>query len=79
MLLYHFPYPVGAVKSLKEVIVSLVLRLFPLKVSLCKVRQPSNLGVGGIGNVAKGIIDLEHEIGLVLGGEFPAGNIYGVL
>jgi hypothetical protein len=79
MLLYHFPNPAGAVESLKEVIVSLVLQLLPVKVSLREVRQPSDLGVGGIGNVAKEIIDLEHEIRLVLGGELPGGDLYGFL
>jgi len=79
MLLYHFPNPAGAVESLKEVIVSLVLQLLPVKVPLREVRQPSDLGVGGIRNVAKEIIDFEHEIRLALGGEFPGGNLYGFL
>jgi len=77
MLLHHFPNAAGAVKSLKEVIVSLVLQLLPVKVSLCEARQPSDLGVGGIGNVAKEIIDLEHEIRLVLGGVLSTGDLHG--
>jgi len=79
MLFYHLPYPARAVESLKEVVVSLVFQLLPVKVSLREVRQPSDLGVGGIGNVAKEIIDLEHEIRLVLGGEFPDGDLYSFL
>jgi len=79
MLLYHFPNPAGAVESLKEVIVSLVLQLRPVKVPLGEVRQPSDQGVGGIRNVAKEIIDFEHEIGLALGGRFLGGNLYGFL
>ena len=79
MLLHHFPNPAGAVESLKEVIVSLVLQLLPVKVSLRKVRQPSDLDVGGIRNVAEQIIDLEHDICLVLGGEFLGGDLYGFI
>jgi len=79
MLLYHFPNPAGAFESLKEVIVSLVLQLLPVKVPLREVRQPSDLGFGGICNVAKEIIDFEHEIHLALRGEFPGGNLYGFL
>jgi hypothetical protein len=79
MLVYHFPNPAGVVESLKEVIVSLVLQLLPVKVSLHEVRQPSNLGFGGIRNVAKDIIDFKHEIRLALGGEFPGCNLDGFL
>jgi len=79
MLLYHFPNPAGAVESLKEVIVTRVLQLLPVKVPLCEVRQPSDLGVGAISNVAKKIIDYEHHIWLALGGKFPGGNLYGFL
>jgi hypothetical protein len=79
MLLYHFPNPAGAVKSLKEVIVSLVLQLLSVKVPPHEVRQPSDLPIGAIGNVAKELIDFEHEICLALGGEFPGGNLYGIL
>jgi len=79
MLLYHLPYPARAVESLQEVIVSLVFQLLQVKVSLHKVRQPSNLGVGSIGNVATGITDLEDEICFALGSEFPRGNLYGVM
>jgi len=55
MLLYRFPNPAGAVESLKEVIVSLVPQLLPVKVSLREVQQPSDLGVGAMSNVAKEI------------------------
>ena len=79
MLLYHFANPAGAVESLKEVIVLPVLQLLPVKVPLHEVRQPSDLGVGGIRKVATEIIDFEHEIRLALGGEFPGGNLYGFL
>jgi len=79
MLLYHFANPAGAVQSLKEVIESLVLQLLPVKVPLWEVRQQSNLGVGGIRNVPKEIIDIEHGIRLALEGEFPGGNLYGFL
>ena len=66
MLFYHLPYPARAVKSLKEVIVSLVFQLLPGKVSLHEDRQLRDLGVAGIGDVATEIIDLEHEIRLTL-------------
>jgi len=79
MLLNHFPDPAGAVKSFKEVIVSHVLQLLPVEVSLRKVPQPSNLGLGGISNVAKEITDLEHEICFVLGGELGSGDPHGFL
>jgi hypothetical protein len=77
MLCYHLPYPARAVESVKEVIVSLVVQLLPVKVSLCEVLQPSDLGVAGIDNVTKEIIDLEHVIGLGLGGEFRGSDLYG--
>ena len=70
--------PCGAVESLKEVIVSLVVQLLPVKVSLRDVRQPSNLGIGSIGNVATEIIVLEDEIHSVLGGKFSNGNHHNV-
>jgi len=79
MLLSHFPYPARAVGSLKEVIVSLELDLLPVKVSLRRVEQRSYLGVGGIGNVTKENIDLEHEIRLVLGGELSSSDLHGFL
>jgi len=79
MLLYHFPNSAGAVESLKEVIVSLVLQLLPVKVSLREVRQASDLGVGDIGNVTTDIIDLEHQIRMVLCGEFQGDDHYGCL
>jgi len=75
MLFYHFPNPSGAVKSLKEVIVSLALQHLPVKDSLLEVRQPIDLGVGGIVNVAKGIIELKSKIRFVLGGQFPCGDL----
>jgi len=79
MLLYHFPNPAGAVESLKEVIVSLVLQLLPVEGSLPEVRQPRDLGVGRIGHVAREIIDLEHEIRMVLTGELLSGDPHGFL
>jgi len=79
MLFHHLPYPARAVESLKEVIVSLGFQLLPVKVSLPEVRQPRDLGVGSIGNVAKEIVDFEHEIRLVVGGEFMGGDLYGYL
>jgi len=79
MLLYCFPNPAGAVEILKEVIVSLVLQLLPVKVSLREVRQPSDLGLGAIGNVAKEIIYLKQEIGWVLARELSSGNHHGFL
>jgi len=79
MFLYHLPHSAGAVKSLKEVIVSLVLQHLPVKVSLHEFRQPSNMCIGGITNVAKGSIDLEHEIRLVLEGELLSYDLRGFL
>ena len=79
MMFYHLRYPDRAVESLKEVIVSLVLQLLPVKVSLCKVWQRSNLSVGGIGNIAKVFIDFEDKIGLALGGLVPPSDLYGFL
>ena len=79
MWLDHFSNPAGAVESVKEVILSLVLQLLPVKVSLCKVRQPSDLGIGRIGNVTEEIKDLEDEIYFVLGGELLSGNLHRVL
>jgi len=79
MLVYHVPNPAGAVERLKEVIVSLVLQLLAVEVSFHKVRQPSELGVDGIGNVAQEIIDLDHEIRLVLGGERLSCDLHGFL
>jgi hypothetical protein len=76
LLFYHLPYPAGAVNSLKEVILLLVLQLLPVKVSLCEVRHQSDLGVGSIGNVSKEIIDLAHEIRLVLGGVVPSSDLH---
>jgi len=79
MLLYHVPNTAGAVESLKEVIVSLVLQLLPVEVALRKLRQPSDPGVGGIGNVAEEIIDLDHEIRLVFGEDLLSGDLHGFL
>ena len=80
VMLHHcFPNPAGAVESLKEVIVALVLQLCIVKVSLHKVQQPSDLGVGGIGNVAREILDLEYEFRLVLMGKFQGGGLDGIL
>jgi len=79
MLLYYFPNPAGAVESLKEVIVSLVLQLLPVNVSLREVRQPSYLGIACIGNVANEIIGLEHEIWLVLGRELSSVDLHSFL
>jgi len=66
MLLYHLPYPAGAVKSLKAVAVSLVFELLPVKIPLRKVRQPCDLGIGSIANVTDEILHFEHEIHLAL-------------
>jgi len=79
MLFHHLPHPGRAVKSLKEVIVSLVLQLLLVKVPLRKVRQPSDQGIGGIGIVTTEIIDLEHEICLVLGGDLSSDDLHGFL
>jgi len=79
ILLSHFPNPAEAVRSLKEVIVLLVLQLLQVNVHLCEVRQPCDLGVGGIHNVDKDIIDLQLEIRLAFGGQFPGSNLYGCL
>jgi hypothetical protein len=68
VLLYYFPNPTGAFERLEEVIVLLVLQLLPVKDSLREVRRPSDLGVDGIGNVAKEIIHLEHPMMLLFGG-----------
>jgi hypothetical protein len=76
MLHYHVRNPAGAVESLKEVIVTLVLQLHPVKVPLREIQQPSDVGVDGIRNDAKEINDLGHEIWLALWGEFPSGNLY---
>jgi len=67
------------VGSIKEVVVSLVFELLPVKVSLQEVRQPSYLGIGGIANAPKEIIDPEHEIHLALVGEVPGSNLHGLL
>jgi hypothetical protein len=79
MLLYHFPNPAGAVESLQEVIVSLLLQRLPVKVALREVRHLSDLGIDGIGNVAREIIDLKDEIRLVLRGELLGGDLSGFL
>jgi hypothetical protein len=50
-----------------------------VKVSLCEDRQPSDLGVGSIGNDAKDIIDLEHEIHFNLEGELSGDDLHGCL
>jgi len=79
MVFYHLPYPARAVKSLKEVIVSLVLQHLPVKVSLHEVWKRSNLVVGSIGHVSKAIMDLKHNIHLAMEGKFPSSNVYGIL
>jgi len=79
MLYYHLPFLARAVESLKEVVESLVFQLLALKVSLREVRQPSDLGVGSIGDVAKDIIDLMHEIRLVSVGHFSRGDLHSFL
>jgi len=75
MLFYHLPSPARSVESLKKVIVSLVYELLSVNISLCNDWLSSDLGVGGIGNVVQEIIDLEYEIGLPLGAEFPGGDL----
>jgi len=66
---YHLPNPGGAVENVNEVVVSHIFQLVPVKVSLCKVRQPSDLAVGSVGNVTKEMLDYKHKISLGLGGE----------
>jgi hypothetical protein len=79
MLRYYIPNPTGAIKSLKEGIVLLVLQHLPVNISLRKVQQPSDLGAGGISNVAKVIIDVTHGIHLVFGAKVMGGYLYGFL
>jgi len=79
MLLYHFPNPTRVVESLKEVIVSVDLQLLQVKVVLRKVRQPSYLCDGGIGNVTREIIALEYGIRMDVGGELLGGDLHSFL
>lgn len=62
-----------------KVIASHVLQLLPLMVPFCKVRQPSDPGVGRSGNVANVMIDLKDEIHLVFTGELSSGDLHGFL
>ena len=78
-LLHHLPYSAGPVEGLKEVAVSLESQLLEVKIPLGEVRQPSDLGVGSICNLAKEIIDFEHDIRLPLGGKLPSTNLHGFL
>jgi hypothetical protein len=79
MLFYHVAYHARAVESLKKVLVSLVLRLVPVKVSFHKDVQRKNLGIGSMGIVAKQHLDPEHNIDLAWWGAFPAGDHYRML
>jgi len=79
VLLCYFPNPAGAFEHLKEVIVLLVLQLVPVKDSLREVQQPSDLGVGGIGNVPKRSYISSIQLGCFLVGKFPGGDLYGFL
>jgi len=79
MLLYHLPYPAGAVQSLKGVAISLVIQLLPVKTPLRDVQQPCNLGIGSICNLTKEFIDFEYEICLALRGELLSGNLHSYL
>jgi len=79
MLLYHLPYPARDVESLKEVTVSHIFQLLPVKIPLREVDQPSDLGFGSIGNLAKEIIDFQQEIVLAMVGKLPSGNLHGIL
>jgi hypothetical protein len=79
LLLHHLDYSAGAVEILEIVIVSHVFQLPPVKGSLCEVQQPSDFGIGGIGNVAIVIIDLKDQYRLVFSGEVLGGNLYGFL
>lgn len=63
ILLYHLSNPSGTVEYLEDVNVPLVFQLLPVKISRCEDQQPSNMGICGISNVAKEIIDLKNRIG----------------
>jgi hypothetical protein len=79
MLLYYLTYTASAVESLTEVVVSHAFRLLPVMVSLHQFRQPSDLGIGGMCNVAKQIIDLDHEIVVALGVQYPGSHLNSFL
>jgi len=74
ILFYHLSYGARAVKSLKEVIVLLLLQLLPVNVPLSIVRQPCTLGMGSIGNVTNVIIELMNTRHVAVGRVFPTSG-----
>ena len=50
-----------------------------VKVPLYLIRLPSDQTIGGIGNVAEEITDLNEHIVLVSGGDFRWSDLYGFL
>jgi hypothetical protein len=56
----HLPYPARDVDGFRKVDLSHHSQLLSVNVSLHKDRQPSILGIGGIGDDTKPIIDIKR-------------------